>query len=256
MLAALQRAYEAKKPIVVTIASPHWAFAKWHLKILKDPKQGMGAPQQIHTIASKKFNSADPKVVAAIKKWSMDAATLAQLEQVVAQEHQNDHDAGAAQWVKDHAGIVSNMIGDVTGSGQTITIGIASGFSEDIAVSYLWKAVLESKGFQVTIQNLDVAPVYIGLSKGQIDLFFDSWLPTSHKTYWDKYAAKVVDVGIWYKEGLLTMTVPAYMNNVNSIADLTKKSVGDSLHWTITGINPSAGITKQALKAMKAYGLN
>lgn len=43
--------------------------------------------------------------------------------------------------------------------------------------------------------------------------------------------------------------LPAYMNNVNSIADLTKKSVGDSLHWTITGINPSAGITEQALNS-------
>ena len=38
MTAALKKAIDAKKPIVVTGWKPHWMFARWDLKVLEDPK--------------------------------------------------------------------------------------------------------------------------------------------------------------------------------------------------------------------------
>src|SRR5699024_8594148 len=61
------------------------------------------------------------------------------------------------------------------GGDKSVTIGMAAGWDEDIAVSHLWKYVLEEKGYDVTLKELDVAPVFIGVAKGDLDLFFDTW---------------------------------------------------------------------------------
>lgn len=53
MTASLAKAIEQKKPIVVVGWQPHWIFAKYDLKILKDPKGLYGEEEQIHTIARK-----------------------------------------------------------------------------------------------------------------------------------------------------------------------------------------------------------
>ena len=39
MLAALDTAIKAKKPVVVTLWQPHWAFQKYQIRLLDDPAQ-------------------------------------------------------------------------------------------------------------------------------------------------------------------------------------------------------------------------
>ncbi|MGH3424551.1 MAG: glycine betaine ABC transporter substrate-binding protein, partial [Nocardioidaceae bacterium] len=247
----------SQEPIVVTLWHPHWAYTAFKLKDLKDPKGAMGKPDSIHTIASKDFNSSNPDVTNALKKFHMDDATLSDLEKVVLQENPKDSAKGAEEWVKANPDVVSKMLPDsVDGSGDTVTIGIAAGWAEDVAVTALWKQVLEDHGFTVETKELDVAPVFVGVSKGDLDLFFDTWLPTTHADYWKKYGDQVVDLGVWYDKAPLTITVPTYMKDVNSIADLKKSSVGDEVDWDITGIDPGAGLTKVTKQAMKAYGLD
>src|SRR5690348_13726056 len=51
MTAALKKAYDKKEPIIVTGWTPHWMFAKFDLKYLKDPKGSFGKDETIHTIA-------------------------------------------------------------------------------------------------------------------------------------------------------------------------------------------------------------
>src|SRR5699024_11309403 len=46
----LQEAIKEERPIVVTLWQPHWAFDKYDLKILDDPKEIIGVEQKIHTI--------------------------------------------------------------------------------------------------------------------------------------------------------------------------------------------------------------
>lgn len=135
-----------------------------------------------------------------------------------------------------------------------VTIGVAAGWDEDVAVSNLWKKVLEDKGYQVDLKELDVAPVFIGVSKGDLDLFFDTWLPVTHEDYWKQYKNDVVDLGSWYEAATLNLAVPEYVD-ADSIADL--KGMEKEFDGTITGIDPGAGLTRITQdKAMKAYGLD
>lgn len=143
--------------------------------------------------------------------------------------------------------------GGASSNGKTITIGYID-WDEDIAVTHLWKKVLEDKGYTVKLQHLsDAGPAYVGMSKGQIDLFLDSWLPITHADYWKKYKNDLTDLGIWYTNAKLTIAVPNYMK-INSIEDLN--SVKSQIGGKIVGIEPGAGLTKAVKGAIPAYGLN
>lgn len=136
--------------------------------------------------------------------------------------------------------------------GQALTIGYIP-WDEDIAVSYLWKNVLENKGYDVELKQLDVAPTFVGLTKGDIDVFFDTWLPTTHADYWDKYGDQLEDLGAWYDNASLTIAVPEYVD-ATEIGDL--KDMKDELDGKIVGIESGAGLTRVTKdEAMPTYGL-
>ncbi|NLE74749.1 MAG: glycine betaine ABC transporter substrate-binding protein [Actinobacteria bacterium] len=138
--------------------------------------------------------------------------------------------------------------------GGTITIGWIA-WDECIATSHLWKHILEEEGYRVEMIQLDAAPVYAGLAAGDLDFFTDGWLPTTHEDYWDKHSDSLEDLGTWYDKGTLELTVPSYMTDINSIADLEGKA--DLFDGRIVGIEPGAGLTRLTLEAvMPGYGLD
>ncbi|WP_308634401.1 glycine betaine ABC transporter substrate-binding protein [Paenibacillus silvisoli] len=53
MATELQKAFDAKKPIIVTGWTPHWMFAKMELKYLTDSKGVYGGDEKIHTMVRK-----------------------------------------------------------------------------------------------------------------------------------------------------------------------------------------------------------
>ena len=136
---------------------------------------------------------------------------------------------------------------------KQINIGYIA-WDEDIAVSNLYKVLLEKKGYKVNLQQLEAGPVYAGLSKGNPDLFLDAWLPSTHADYWKQYGPQLEDLGIWYNQATLNLAVPNYMSDINSIADLKGKAA--QFGGGITGIEPSAGESRIVQnQAMPAYGL-
>lgn len=150
----------------------------------------------------------------------------------------------------------SDGAGDVPAAAGTdqenVTIGYIP-WDEDIAVSYLWKQVLEDNGYNVTLKQLDVAPTFVGLSKGDIDVFFDTWLPVTHEDYWKQYGDKLEDLGSWYDNASLTLAVPEYVD-VDSLADLAEKQ--DRFDGKIVGIESGAGLTRVTKdEVMPTYGL-
>ena len=143
------------------------------------------------------------------------------------------------------------------GGSKSLTIPIASGWDEDIAASHLWKYVLEKKGYTVNLPSLDIGVIFQGISAGKsanADVFFDTALPITHKSYWDKIHTKVEDLGPWYDRMTNQLAVPTYLKDVNSIADLKDKA--DQFDGVITGIDPGAGLTAVTKKTMAAYGLD
>jgi glycine betaine/proline transport system substrate-binding protein len=137
---------------------------------------------------------------------------------------------------------------------KQVTLAVVQGWDEDIAASYLWKELLERKGYQVNLQELDVASTFTGLANNQVDVYLDAWLPSTHESYWQKYGNKLTDLGSWYGPADLVLAVPNYVQ-ANSIEDL--KGQAAQFGGKIVGIEPGAGEMRIArTSVVPAYGLN
>ncbi|HEY8986981.1 MAG TPA: ABC transporter permease/substrate binding protein [Streptomyces sp.] len=139
-------------------------------------------------------------------------------------------------------------------SGTEIRIGYIP-WDEGIASTYLWKEILEERGFDVTTTQYAAGPLYTGLATGQLDFQTDSWLPTTHAEYWKKYGDRLDDLGSWYGPTSLELTVPSYVKDVDSLADL--KGRASEFGGRIVGIEPSAGMMGLLKdKVVEEYGLD
>ena len=144
--------------------------------------------------------------------------------------------------------------GENVGRGKKITIGYIP-WDEGVASTFLWKEILEERGFQVDTKQFDAGPLYTSLAQGDIDFQTDSWLPTTHEQYWKKYGSRLDDLGSWYGPTSLELSVPSYMKGVDSLADLKGKA--GTFGGKITGIESSAGMTGLLKsKVLKDYGLD
>ncbi|MER6026789.1 ABC transporter permease/substrate binding protein [Streptomyces sp. NPDC001851] len=147
----------------------------------------------------------------------------------------------------------SEASGPDVGKGKEIRIGYIP-WDEGIASTFLWKEILEERGFKVTTTQYTAGPLYTGLATGQLDFQTDSWLPTTHAEYWSKYGKQLDDLGKWYGPTSLELTVPSYVKDVNSLADL--KDHASEFGGKIVGIEPSAGMMGLLKsKVLNAYGL-
>ena len=143
--------------------------------------------------------------------------------------------------------------GDV-GEGETISIGWMP-WEEAIAVTNLWNVILEENGYEVNQEQLEPGIVFDGVATGDLDLFLDAWLPATHASYMDQYGDDIEDLGEWLDEAPLTLSVPEYVDEVDSIDDLADNA--DLFDSQIVGIESGAGhmeITEN--EVMPAYGLD
>ncbi|MGW9595611.1 ABC transporter permease/substrate binding protein [Streptomyces chartreusis] len=139
------------------------------------------------------------------------------------------------------------------GKGKELKIGYIP-WDEGIASTYLWKELLERRGFKVTTSQYAAGPLYTGLATGQIDFETDSWLPTTHAEYWKKYGKQLEDLGSWYGPTSLELSVPSYVKGVNSLEDL--KNNASKFKGKIIGIEPSAGMMGMLKDTvLEKYGL-
>ncbi|WP_371648175.1 ABC transporter permease/substrate binding protein [Streptomyces mirabilis] len=144
--------------------------------------------------------------------------------------------------------------GENVGQGKKVTIGYIP-WDEGVASTFLWKEILEERGFQVDTKQFDAGPLYTSLSQGDIDFETDSWLPTTHEQYWKKYGSKLDDLGSWFGPTSLELSVPSYMKGVDSLADLKGKA--GTFGGKVTGIESSAGMMGLLKsKVLKDYGLD
>ncbi|MGC1215782.1 MAG: glycine betaine ABC transporter substrate-binding protein [Micromonospora sp.] len=144
--------------------------------------------------------------------------------------------------------------GGSSGGSKKITIGYMA-WDEAVAASHLWKDILEEKGYQVQLKNLEAGLVYGGLANGDIDLFLDGWLPQTHASYMEKYGDKLEKLGVWYDDASLSIAVPKYVDGVDSLEDLAGKA--DMFGGEMVGIEPGAGLTKATQeKVLPGYGLD
>ncbi|MFI8327118.1 ABC transporter permease/substrate binding protein [Streptomyces sp. NPDC085529] len=161
--------------------------------------------------------------------------------------------AGGSGFLGGSGATSTTASGAGAGHGGKISIGYIP-WDEGIASTYLWKELLERRGYEVETKQLEAGALYTGLAGGQLDFQTDAWLPVTHAQYLEKYGNKLEDLGSWYGPTSLELSVPSYVKDVRSLADL--KGKGDRFKGRIVGIEPSAGmmgILKD--KVLEEYGL-
>lgn len=105
MTTTLGKAIKNKDQVVITGWSPHWMFAKYDLKYLKDPKKSFGSEEHINTIARKNLKKDMPKVYKIIDKFKW---TKEDMESIMLDMDKGMEPAKAAQkWIKNHKKEVS-----------------------------------------------------------------------------------------------------------------------------------------------------
>lgn len=138
------------------------------------------------------------------------------------------------------------------GDKTSLTIGVFNGWPEGEAASYLWKIILEDKGYDVTLEYADAGPVFAGLSTGDYDVALDGWLPLTHADYVEEYS-DVVDLGAWNEDAVLTLAVNEDAP-ITSIDELAANA--DAFGNKIVGIEPGAGLTQATQEqVIPTYGL-
>ncbi len=140
------------------------------------------------------------------------------------------------------------------GQGKKVTLGYVP-WDDGVASTFLWKEILQERGFQVDARQFDAGPLYTSVASGDVDLMTGAWLPTTHEQYWKKYGDRLDDLGAWYGKTSLELSVPSYMKGIDSLDDLKGKAA--RFGGKITGIESSAGETALLKsKVLKEYGLD
>lgn len=146
-----------------------------------------------------------------------------------------------------------NGAGNGDGDG-VISIGYLD-WDEAVAVTYLWAHMLTDEGYEVELSQLEVGPIFEDMSGGNLDLFMDVWLPVTHEEYWDEYGDSLESLGVWYDNASLSIAVPAYVDEVDSLEELADNA--DLFGGRIVGIDSGAGLTRiTEEEVIPTYGLD
>ncbi|MGO1917725.1 MAG: glycine betaine ABC transporter substrate-binding protein [Brevibacterium aurantiacum] len=146
---------------------------------------------------------------------------------------------------------------DGSGGGDKgdIKLGYVTGWTDGQSISLLLEDQLGKMGYNVETETFnDAAVLYAGVANGDIDMYPSSWPEVTHKQYIDKYGDDLSDIGAYYDNAVLTIAVPKYMKDINSIEDL--KGKGKDFDGKIIGIEPGAGLTAATKKMIPEYGLD
>lgn len=141
---------------------------------------------------------------------------------------------------------------------KTVKLGFAPWSDAEFVTKLAAKLMTDKLGQKVELVQTDVAPLYQGVSRGDIDAMMMAWLPATHADYYDKVKNRVETLGTVYDGAKLGWVVPTYIpeSEIASIEDLKKPDVQKKLSGTIQGIDPGAGLTRLSQQAVKDYALD
>ncbi|MGA7980833.1 MAG: glycine betaine ABC transporter substrate-binding protein [Chromatiaceae bacterium] len=117
MTAVLGDAIKRNEWVVVTGWTPHWMFAKWDLKYLKDPENVYGGEEHISTIVRKGLKKDKPEVYAVLDNFHW---TPKDMEELMAWNEEKGADPykDAQRWVAEHKELVDSWLPKREGAAQ------------------------------------------------------------------------------------------------------------------------------------------
>lgn len=139
--------------------------------------------------------------------------------------------------------------GTAGASQETITFGVTP-WTSTVPPTKIAGLILEDMGYEVKETEADAGSVYMGLSRGDLDVFMDAWVPM-HQNYLDKFEDKIESTSVSYPEADTGWVVPAYMEDLNTLEDL--KGREDEFGNKFYGIEKGAGASIESDEIIKAY---
>ena len=113
-----------------------------------------------------------------------------------------------AQWTK----------GAQEGNDESINL-VYVAWDTEIASTNVIGKVLEQNGYDVTLSQVEVGPMFAGLANGSADAMVSAWLPSTHVEYFNTYKNDLIDLGPNLQGTKNGLVVPAYVD-IDSIEDL------------------------------------
>lgn len=217
MVAELQKAYNNQEPIIITGWSPHWMFSKFDLKYLDDPKGSFGGAESIHTIVRKGLEQDAPGAYKILDQFSWGPSDMEAV--MVDITDGMDPTEAAEKWIDANRDKVAQWTnGAGSGSGKPIKL-VFVAWDTEIASTYVIGKVLEQNGYDVTLSQVEVGPMFAGVANGSADGMVSAWLPSTHLEYYNTYKNDFIDLGENLHGTKNGLVVPEYVD-INSIEDL------------------------------------
>ncbi|WP_217585798.1 glycine betaine ABC transporter substrate-binding protein [Lentibacillus saliphilus] len=146
----------------------------------------------------------------------------------------------------------NNVNGDANSEQTAIKIGLDP-YDYATVPAYLSKEILEQEGFEVDITEAQVGILYEALANKEIDAFIDVWRPNLHESYLDKYDDQFETAGTLFSDMPLGIAVPTYMEDINTIEDLTDSA--DLFDGELYAIEPGSGMAQTTEKMVETYDM-
>ncbi|MBU8907403.1 glycine betaine ABC transporter substrate-binding protein [Desertibacillus haloalkaliphilus] len=113
--------------------------------------------------------------------------------------------------------------------------------------------VANELGYPTERTEGDVGVMFLGLSRGDIDVYADIWLPNLHSTYADRYEDTIDLIGTLYEDAPVGWAVPTYVD-IDSIEDLSGNE--ELFGGEVIGIEPGAGMMPTSEEVLEEYDLD
>ena len=220
MVAELKKAINNKEPIIVTGWSPHWMFSSFDLKYLDDPKGSFGGAEDINTLVRKGLEQDAPGAYKILDQFAWETSDM---EAVMVDVADGMNAAEAAEkWIDANPDKVAKWTeGAEQGNGEKINL-VFVAWDTEIASTNVIGKVLEQNGYDVTLSQVEVGPMFAGIANGSADAMVAAWLPGTHVEYYNTYKNDLIDLGPNLEGTKNGLVVPEYVD-IDSIEDLMEK---------------------------------
>lgn len=126
-------------------------------------------------------------------------------------------------------------------------------WSESVALMHLADEALTQNGFVVEKALVEPGPLFAAVAQGSADLYLTSWLPNTHRDYWERFGDDLDVISVIFDGGVSGLAVPQYVD-IDSIEELNDHV--EMFNGKIYGDGAGAGIHALTLQAIEDYDLN
>ncbi|MBM7600177.1 glycine betaine/proline transport system substrate-binding protein [Virgibacillus halotolerans] len=222
MVTELQNAIENEEPIVVTLWQPHWMFSEYDLKFLEDPKETLGASENIHTMVRQGLKDEQPSAYQLLDNFHWEVEDMNEVMAKFGQDEDVEPREAAEEWIEDNPDKIESWTEGIEPvDNETIELAYVN-WDTELSSTNVVALVLEELGYNVELTPLDMGIAFESLSEGEVDGMLIAWLPVGAASYYEQYKDEIDDLGPNLEGAQQGFVVPEYMD-IDSIEDLPTK---------------------------------